>query len=383
MIQKTSPFGWALLLAATLLAGALPARAQVTITNADMFNQPGQYYYTYITDPAATNVTIATLLGPTNEASQAWNFTVGTPGITNYTNYYSYLVASNTPYGPDFVAAGATVAQQMTSEGTTNALQWLYFSISPSQGQLDFGFYDPAFSSVQPESVFSPALQDWPAAIHYGDTWTGTTVFDSVTVYPALGNIPEVLTNTTTAVVDAYGLIKLPNLGFLSCLRVRETVEYDVGLNVQGELFYDGPQYSLNYYWVAPGHGIVAQIDSNPSLNPVPADMGGIAQTVEWMFQAYHPVTVVTNPPPTGISGFTVSPSNAALPISPSNPVILQWNFYSGASSYTVNYATSLSGTIMWHSLGSTSSNFIMDNTAGGPGAPARFYQIVATLGSK
>jgi hypothetical protein len=111
--------------------------------------------------------------------------------------------------------------------------------------------------------------------------------------------------------------------------------------------------------------------------------MGGVAATAEWMYLAYHPVTVVSNPPPPGISGFSVSPSNPALPISPSNPAYLQWNFYSGASSYTVNYATSLSGAITWHSLGSTASNFIMDSNAGGPGAPARFYQIVATLGSK
>ncbi len=382
-MRKRLSFGRVLVFAATLWAGVFAAHAQVTITNADMFNEPGQYYLTYATDPAVSNVPVATVIGSTTVTNQAWNFAnaaqeVQANGtISIVTNRYDYFAATNTPYGADFAAAGATAAQQLTPAGDTSALQWLYFAVSPSKGQLDYGFYDASYSSVQPETLFSPALQDWPASITYGSMWSGTTTStESSNNYGGFGFSQQV-TFVTTDTVDAFGIVTLPSVGLLSCLRVHEIEEQDTVLLVDGQLAGGQTNFVVNYYWLAPGHGLVAQVLSNPYSSTPPDDMGGIAATAEWMFQAYHPETVTnTNPPPPSIAGLTLS-------YTPGSPALIQWDFLSGVSSYTVNYATSLSGTPTWHSLGSTSSNFMMDNNAGGPGAPVRFYQIVATLGSK
>jgi hypothetical protein len=365
-------FGRALSCAAAILAGVMAAQGQVIITNADLFNQVGQYYRTYANSTNQSTVDISGVLGTAGSVAQAWNFTTGPQDVTNR---YDYLAASNTPYGADFVAAGAQIAQQLTSEGTTNPLQWLYITEDPAKGQLDYGFYDPSFSSSQPESVFSPALQDFPASIHYGQSWSGTTMFDSVYSLAGFGDYPDQITYTSTDTVDAFGVVTLPGIGFLDCLRVHEVVEYDIAINIDGSGYEPaGTDYVLNYYWLAPGHGMVAQINSQQYDSTPPDDLGGQAATFERMFQAYHPVAV-TNQATNSISGFTFTRGSTGA--------LLQWTPVTGVGSYTVEYAANLAGTITWQSLGSTSSNFILDPEATTSAAPVRFYRVVGIVGSK
>jgi hypothetical protein len=353
------------------MAAAMGAQAQVTITGADMFNQVGQYYMTYAN---STNTTVAvplTLLGTPSSAAQAWDFSTGPQDVTNR---YDYVTAASTPNGADFVAVGAKLAQQLTVGGSTNGLEWLYFTEDPSKGQLDYGFYNPSFSSSQPESVFTNALQDFPISIHYGDSWSGTTVFTSTYSLAGLGDFPVQLTYTSTDTVDAFGLVTLPNLGFLDCLRVHELDQYDIAFDA-GDGYQDaGTYYVLNYYWLAPGHGMVVQINSTQDTSVPPDDLGGQAANLERMFQAYHP-TNSTNPPATTISGFKLTPGSTAY--------LLQWTPLTGVSSYTVQYATNLVGTVNWQSLGSTTSNFVLDPAAAKPGASVRYYRVVGVLGSK
>ena len=59
MINRSAFLG-NLFASVALLAGALAARAQVTITSADMFNQVGQYYRAYANNSSNT-VTVTTL----------------------------------------------------------------------------------------------------------------------------------------------------------------------------------------------------------------------------------------------------------------------------------------------------------------------------------
>ncbi len=216
-----------LLCAATLMAGPLAAPAQVTITSADMFNQPGQYYYAYCNNSSNT-VQVSSMLGTTG-GPQTWDFSAGPQDVTYR---FDYVTADKTPYGDDFVAVGAQIAEQKTDEADPSVESWLYFTQDPVKGRLDYGFYDPTFSSAQPESVFTNALQDFPNAIHYGDSWPGSTVFSSVYSFAGYGDFPDQLTYTLTGTVDAYGTIKLPNIGSVECLRVHEMVEYDVGIDL-------------------------------------------------------------------------------------------------------------------------------------------------------
>jgi hypothetical protein len=365
---------WALGCAAAIVAGALAAQAQVTITNADLFNQVGQYYLTYANvNSTNSTVDVSSVLGTASSTAQAWDFSTGPQAVTNR---YDYVAAASTPYGADFVAVGAKVAQQLAQEGSTNALQWLYFTVDPVKGQLDYGFYSPAFSSLQPESVFTNALQDFPASIRYGDSWSGTTVFYSTESLASVGTFSAIVTNTTTDTVDAFGYVTLPGLGILQCLRVHELAEYDIGLNLEGlGLLPAGTDYVLNYYWLAPGHGMVAQINSAESASgPPPDDLGGQAANFERMFVAYHPTTNST-PTATSISGFKITLLSGAA--------FLQWTSLAGVSSYTVEYATSLNGTINWQSLGSTASNFMLDPAATTPSAPVRYYRVLGVVGVK
>jgi hypothetical protein len=354
--------------AATLVAGAWAAQGQIVITSTDMFNLPGQYYRAYA---SSNTVDVTGVLGTTG-GPQAWDFTTAPRDLTYR---FDYLAAGNTPSGANFVAVGAQIAEQKTDEGNTNDPSWLYFTQDPAKGRLDFGFYDPAFSAGQPESVFTNALQDFPSAIHYGDTWSGATVFYSLYSLAGFGDFPDQLTYTSTDVVDAYGLVTLPNLGFLECLRVHELVQYDIGIDLGlGDGYMSaGTQFLLNYYWLAPGHGIVAQITSaSPTDGSKPPDnMPGGAAAFVTMFETSHTTTTGTNPPTT-IKGLKITPGKTAA--------LLQWTALTGISSYRVEYATRLGATANWQTLGSTTSNFMLDTAIATPTAPARFYRVVGIL---
>ena len=192
--------------AAAIMAGAMAAQGQITITGADMFNQVGQYYLAYANDPNSTNtVDVSGMLGTAGSVTQAWNFTTGPQDVTNR---YDYLAASNTPYGADFVATGAQMAQQLTIEGATNGLEWFYFTQDPVKGQIDYGLHEPSPGPVLMDWVFTSPLQDFPASIHYGDSWSGATVF-----YTTYSRVPVQITLTSTDTVDAFGYVTLPNNG--------------------------------------------------------------------------------------------------------------------------------------------------------------------------
>jgi hypothetical protein len=354
--------------AAILAVGFNNAHAQVTLTSADMFNQTNQYYRAY-SNATNTVVSVTGILG-TPGGPQAWDFGSGPQDVTYR---FNYIPAAHGPGGADFVNAGAQIAEQRIDEAATNSQSFLYFKQDPTQGRVDYGFYDPSFSAPQPESIFIPPLQDFPNSIYYGATWSGLTIFYSVLSDPTLGDFPERVTYTANDHVDAYGLVILPSLGFMNCLRVHELVQYDVAvdLGLGSGYEYLGTQYVLNYYWLAPGHGVVVQMSSvSPSDGSQPPDnlSSGAAAFVR-MFALNHP-TGGGGTAPT-IKGFkiTMGPSSA----------LLQWTLLSGVTSYRVDYATNLGGTPNWQPLGTTTSNFILDTAA--PAAQRRFYRVVGTLG--
>lgn len=351
--------------AATIVAGATVASAQITITSADMFNQVGQYYLAYANYTSNT-VSVSSMLGTTG-GPQAWDFSGGPQDVTYR---FDYLAAANGKSGADFVSVGAQIAEQKTDMADTNSQSWLYFKQDPAKGRVDYGFWDPSFSASQPESVFTNGLQDFPSSIHYGDSWSGTTIFYSIYSDPMLGDFPEQLTYTSTDTVDAYGYVTLPILGFLECLRVHEVVEYDIALDLGDGYQSIDTEYILNYYWLAAGHGIAVQINSTQSQSAPPPDKlpGGAAALLR-MFQANHTGST-TNPPP-AIHGFKITLGGTAA--------LLQWTAQTGISSYRVDYTTNLAGTINWQVLGSTSSNFLLDPAAATPAAPARYYRVVGT----
>jgi hypothetical protein len=354
--------------AAILAAGFTTGHAQVTLTSSDMFNQTNQYYRAYA-NANNTVVSVTGILG-TPGGPQAWDFSSGPQDVTYR---FNYIPAAQGPGGADFVSAGAQIAEQRINEAATNIQSFLYFKQDPILGRLDYGFYDPSFSAPQPESIFSPALQDFPNSIYYGATWSGLTIFYSILSDPTFGDFPERVTYTASDHVDAYGLVILPSLGFMNCLRVHELVQYDIAvdLGLGGGYEYLGTQYVLNYYWLAPGHGIVAQMSSvSPSDGSVPPDnLSTGAAAFARMFALNHP---------TGGDGTAPTIKGLKVTLGPSS-VLVQWTLLSGVTSYRVDYATNLGPTPNWQPLGTTTSNFMLD--PGAPTAQRRFYRVVGTLG--
>jgi hypothetical protein len=354
--------------AAILAAGFTTADAQVTLTSDDMFNQAGQYYRAYANANNSV-VTVSGVLGIPG-GPQAWDFSSGPQDVTYR---FNYIPAAQGPGGADFVNAGAQIVEQRINEAATNSQSFLYFKQDAVLGRLDYGFYDPSFSAPQPESLFSPPLQDFPSSIYYGATWSGVTIFYSILSDPTLGDFPERVTFSASDHVDAYGLVTLPNLGFMNCLRVHELVRYDVAVDLGFGGGYEtlATQYVLNYYWLSPGHGIVVQMSSvSPSDGSQPPDnLSTGATAFVRMFALNHP---------TGGGGTTPTIKGFKITLGPSS-ALLQWTLLSGVTSYRVDYATNLGGTPNWQPLGTTTSNFMLD--AGAPAAQRRFYRIVGTFG--
>jgi hypothetical protein len=355
--------------AAILAAGFTTAQAQVTLTSDDMFNQTNQYYRAYANSNNSV-VSVSGVLGTTG-GPQAWDFSSGPQDVTYR---FNYIPAAQGPGGADFVSAGAQLAEQKIDEAATTNQSYLYFKQDPAQGRLDYGFYDPTFSAPQPESVFGPPLQDFPNSIYFGQTWSGTTIFYSVISDPTAGDFPERVTFTASDHVDAYGLVTLPVLGFMNCLRVHELAQYDIAVDfgLGGGYESIGTQYVLNYYWLSPGHGIVAQMSSvSPSDGSQPPDnLSTGATSFVRMFALNHPTGGGGGTTPT-IKGFKITMGSSSA--------LLQWTLLSGVTSYRVDYATNFGGTPNWQSLGTTTSNFMLDS--GAPAAAHRFYRVVGTLG--
>lgn len=350
-----------------ILLLAFCTRAQVTITSADMFNQPGQYYLAFAND--GTNTTAVSGLLGTPGGPQAWDFSTGPQDVTNR---FDYMPAANGIGGDDFVAMGATVAEKKVDLSDINNPSFLYFRQDAVLGRIDYGFYDPGFSPSQPQNVFTNGLQDFPATIRYGDSWQGSTVFDSVYSLPDFGDFPLQVKYTSTARVDAYGVVILPTLGFLNCLRVHEAVQYDFLLDFGdgGGLVSIGSQGLLNYYWLCPGHGIAVQVTSGQTSDgsPPPDDLPGGAAKLVRMFQTNHESSGNTNTTPS-IRNLTCTLGGAGA--------LIKWTLSPSLTHYTVQYATNLAVPPSWVTLQTVTNNYVIDFAGGSKSAPTRLYRVL------
>lgn len=368
--MKLKSHGFAVWLRRVWMAVAVATmrlQAQVTITSDDMFNQVGQYYLAY-SNGGTNTVSVAGLLGSPG-GPQAWDFSSGPQDITNRFDYVSATNVSG--YGADFALLGATIAEQKTELGNSLPQSWLFFKQDTKKGRIDYGFVDPNFSASQPENVFTNGLQDFPAEIHFGDTWQGTTVFTSLYTLPDFGDFVDQITYTATEKVDAYGVVILPGLGFLDCLRIHEVVQYDIALDFGdgSGLQNIGTQYLLNYYWLSPGHGIVVQINSPGTDNAPPSDdlPGGAAELVR-MFETNHAQSSTTNAPPS-IKNLSCTLGKAGA--------LLKWTLSPALKQYTVEYTTNLTKVPTWVTLQTVTNNFVIDFGAASKSATARLYRVL------
>jgi hypothetical protein len=346
-----------------LTSGASSGFAQITIVAGDMFNHVGQYYRAYAN---AADVNVSGLLGSTG-GPQAWDFTAGPQDLIYRFDYLAPSAAPDAALFPD-----ATFVERKTVEGTGQTA-FMYLAQVPGKGRMNYGFYDPEFSSTFPASLFLPGINDFPETIGLGDSWTASTMFETEIVVidpdPDEGGgfgIPARITYTATARADAFGILNQPGIGFGDCLRVNELSQYDTAVDIMGDGNYQSVdvQFVRNFYFLRKGYGIAVQVTSRQQATP-PPDNFAMAAAVVRMFETNHGQG---GDDQVQIKDFRITLGK--------DQALLQWSRAAGIATYRVDYSTNLAAANGgWRELQTTSANFVID--AGTKDAPVRFYRVV------
>jgi hypothetical protein len=342
-----------------------------------MFNEAGLWYTVYANDykpsDPSSSFPVANVMG-SKGPSQFWDFT---GGPTDKEIRYEYLDPVAVPEAIEFPKA--TIIERKSVD-ETNEVSFLMFEQVPGLGRRVYGFYDETFSPDTPSNVFKTSIVDFPDQIDYGDSWTtSTTVTTSIAVSippefedlfdgETIESIPAQLTFSSTFTVDAWGIVDLPVLGFGDALRVNEeqTISVAVDLEGQGQYEHIEDDYTRNYYWLQPGRGIVAQLNSVQSTSP-PAEKFDRATAFLRMFETNKkPVAGCVDPTPV---------SDLKLSINSDGKVLLKWTKPQCAKQFRVEYSSNPTGA--WQPLGDLTPNaFLLDETARQDSA--RFYRIIS-----
>jgi hypothetical protein len=124
--------------------------------------------------------------------------------------------------------------------------------------------------------------------------------------------------------------------------------------------------YSRVYYWLSPGRGIVAQLQSRPYTSTAPDNFDQALGFVR-MFETNKAGSGNNDPQP--VEGLQVDISNGM--------VLVEWNKAANTSRYQVEYSTNGFGLGDWQPLGSQTQNTYMFDQAG-PTGEARFYRVIS-----
>lgn len=334
-----------------------------------MFNQLGLYYMAYGNDynplDPSTSYAVGNIMG-TSGTNRFWNFLAGP---TNKVWRFDYLNPSNLTEAAVFPQA--TIAEQKT-DVASNQASWLMFDQVPGLGRKVYGFYDLEFSADTPSNVFNPPIIDFPDQINYGDTWNTSTMISTMISLldpEVFDSIPTQLTFSSTFKVDAWGIVDLPQLGLLDALRVNEEQTINVAVDLDGEgQFQDlETDYARTFYWLSPGHGIVAQLSSVQSSTP-PDDNFGLATAFVRMFETNKKAAAGCTDPG-AVTDLKIKFSNGK--------VLLQWTKTPCAKQYRVEYSLAPSDPSSWKVLGEATSNDFMLDIASGQDR-LRFYRVVS-----
>jgi hypothetical protein len=363
-----------LVLAAGLL-WQVSVQGQVTIKAEDLFNQIGLYYRAYANqfDPASpsSSFVVGDIAG-TSGPGQFWDFSTGPK---DKVLRFDYVDASTTPMSQDFPLA--TLAERKTDESDGSA-EYLFFRQEAGSGRLVYGMYAEV-PYYTPLFVFQPPAVDFPEQIAYGQQWTAGTTYDNEISFldpdPEEGGEYNVLlrhVQTSQFRVDAHGTIVLPDeIGFFGeGLRINEEVTLEITAD-----FGDGTfepletDYMRNFYWVLPGYGIVAQLNSTQGSSPPPENFTRATAFIRMFETNKDPNSGGGNTDPTPITDLRIRVN--------SNTVLLTWSRAPGATQYRLEYSTNGLDQASWTPLGDPTPNnyWQLDRTSPGP---VQFYRVVS-----
>jgi hypothetical protein len=365
-----------LLLAASSGAASL---AQPVITSGDLFNQAGQYYRAYANkydpmDPTGGTAYAvpANLIGSAG-TGQLWDFS---KGPKDKIFRFDYIPPTGLAEATDF--PNAKIVEKKTDE-TDNSNEWLFFEQVP-EGRKVYGFYaeNPLFT---PSNVFVPPIVDFPDRITYDKQWNTSTTYQSDLSFndpdPDGGgtfNIRQQVTTSSSFHVDAAGTMILPDElpGFGEGLRISEEVTIEVAVDF-GDGSFDPVEtdYTRNYYWVMPGYGIVAQLNSTQASSPPPPNFSRATAFIR-MFETNKKLS-------TGGGGCTqpAAVSDLKIRVNNTGAVLLTWNKAECATQYRVDFTTGRSSPLSWTSLGQPTTNSFWqgENITLDP---TRFYRVIS-----
>lgn len=362
-------------------SGTFFSQSQPVITAGDLFNQVGQYYRAYSNqfDPmdisgGTAYIVPGDLIGSAGP-DQFWDFSTGPK---EKVLRFDYVSPAGIEAAADFAAA--KVAEKKTEE-LDGSVQWLFFEQVPGQGRKVYGFYadNPLFT---PSNVFVPPILDFPDRITYGLEWTTSTTFENdLSINNAdptdpdgvgLFNIRQQTTLSSKFKADAYGTIVLPDsLGaFRQGLRINEEQTIDIAVDLgEGQFQHIETDYTRNYYWLMPGLGIVAQLNStqNSSLAP---DNFSRATAFLRMFETNKKASTGGNcNNPGSVTDLKIRLDGGSI--------LLTWSKAECASQYRVEYTSNPAVAGSWTPLGVPTSNlrWLGENTAADQ---IRFYRVVS-----
>jgi len=339
------------------------------MTSADMFNEAGTYYLAYANhfDPndPSTSFPSSHLMGVAG-GPQLWDFSTGP---TNDLSRYDYVLPAGLDGADAFPLATIAERKATTFEGQTKT-NALFFQQVPGVGRKVYGFYDSDFSSQTPTNVFQPPIVDFPDEIRYQDTWTTSfTLFTTIDVPLVDASVPAQLNYSSVFTVDAFGTIDLPKLGFGSALRVNEAQTIAIAVDLEGTGDYQNVEtdYTRNYYWLRPSHGIVAQLNSVQSTAPPPDDFDQ-ATAFSRMYETNHKV-VQGGTGPNAVTDLSVTYSQD------NGQVLLKWSAPASTRKFRVEYSTDLSNPASWVPLATLDNQYYQLDTTSGE---KRFYRVVS-----
>jgi len=383
----------------TALACGASTKAQVRVTLSDFFTKTNLYYRAYANkyDPSDTSGSTAFAvpagLAGTEGPNQFWDFS---KGPTNEVLRFDYLSPVGMPEAADF--PDAKLVEQETLEGSGSAPVSLFFDAIPGVGRKVYGYYadlssNPMFGllgfALSPSTVFVPPIVDFPDPISYAAEWSTSMTYENDLTADSGGDptgedpgggfsARQQITQQSSFKVDAYGTIVLPDeLGgnFGEGLRIAEDVtidvSYDLGLG-DGLQHYE-TDYTRNYYWVMPGYGIVAQLNSVQSSSP-PGTNVTRAVAFMRMFETNKKITTggggggCTDPAP--VNDMRIRVSNGS--------VLLTWSKADCATQYQVQYTDTPAEPTSWKPLGTATASLSWVGEKVPTGAGTRFYRIVS-----
>jgi hypothetical protein len=194
--------------------------AQITITSADasVINTVGNVLTNHI-DSLTTSVDIG------SPGQTSWDFSALN---SQYTNTFTCVVPSSTPYISDFPASNVVFSYDEIIDSII-ANGWQYTTQTSGNYLMNGGVIETPFGNdiFLLKAVYSPAQVFFPLPYTYNSQWNSAFTITSTRYFNGVPfGSPAIANHTENVVVDAWGNMTMPGGAVVQALRVRRDDRY-------------------------------------------------------------------------------------------------------------------------------------------------------------